>query len=271
MNAKFVNNGDLFDLIAPDVLGVIFSFCPNHTLFILKNTRKRWYFIIPKTLKINAYLVAKDQPLDIVKWYIECGSIYLSILFSGAAHGSHIDTMSWLKSRGCPSVPAHIIMAAHTDNINVIKWLIDNFQSLWKIVNGNHDNLSIPISNIATERGYLHVLKWLKENNYPLSSLSVLTAAKNGHLDVIQWFVDDLGYTLSYIECRAAYSMGFLNIIRWLVSVKKLWYPSLTKDPDNTHHCNILNWLHYEADITCCSLLADDNRCLSTNIPILNL
>eukprot|EP00611_Tribonema_gayanum_P027248 TRINITY_DN6676_c0_g1_i1.p1 TRINITY_DN6676_c0_g1~~TRINITY_DN6676_c0_g1_i1.p1 ORF type:complete len:161 (-),score=27.16 TRINITY_DN6676_c0_g1_i1:34-516(-) len=40
---------------------------------------------------------------------------------------------------------------------------------------------------LAAERGHLHMLQWLRQNNCPWDRLTCSSAAENGHLEVLQW------------------------------------------------------------------------------------
>jgi len=70
----------------------------------------------------------------------------------------------------------------------------------------------------AAASGYLPVVQWLKENNlgWNVAYKAVDLAASKGHLDVVQYLLDECSAGCTHRTMRAAAGNGHLPVVKWL-------------------------------------------------------
>jgi len=102
-----------------------------------------------------------------------------------------------------------------TSNLGRIKWAIDEMKA-------RHD---AKWCELVAMTASIPILQWLRDNDFPFSNSTFEYAAKNDHLDVLQWSYDqfeDSGEWLPFgfrgIIVSAACSHGHLCILKWVQS-----------------------------------------------------
>src|SRR6185369_5548540 len=67
---------------------------------------------------------------------------------------------------------------------------------------------------IAAQNGWLDLLKWARQNEYPWNSWTCSDAALNGHLEVLKWARQN-GCEWNSIVCSYAAENGHLEVLKW--------------------------------------------------------
>ncbi len=102
--------------------------------------------------------------------------------------------------------------------------------------------------------GKLETLQWLygKTSDDPQSALSILTvieAAKKGHLDVVKWIsltasaVNYISYGASTIPICHAAGSGNLELVQWMRAYRYGWDSSVCAYAAEKGHLKVLQWL----------------------------
>jgi len=125
------------------------------------------------------------------------------------AKNGYIDLCEWAILKGYAMYNHMDVEAAIYGKLDILIWLESKGRSL----------NDIPIVANAAENGHLHVLRWMKENNYTIGSNICHYAAKGGHLNVIEWATEhcfDGGGIGDYQTQAAAAKYGHLHILKWI-------------------------------------------------------
>ena len=98
----------------------------------------------------------------------------------------------------------------------------------------------------ASKNGRIDIFKWMKENEITITNTQASkftnNAAENGHLETLQWLVQNK-YKWDIWTCASAALNGHLDILKWLID------NGCPYDKENTlicaeynNHTNIINW-----------------------------
>jgi ankyrin repeat protein len=177
------------------------------------------------------------------------------LLFAGMR--GKVAMVEWLVEQGCNVYQRNVdnedllMLSAQEGHFDMFKWCLDlekrrglerTFSNTASSESSNAYRFSVTNKDIhgntvflhAVAKGKLEIAKYLfkhcnvdpkTERNRHLSS-SVLISCMHGHLDMLQWLVDEVGCTLrdTNVENLTAVMMAAANghneIIRWLVSRK---------------------------------------------------
>jgi len=155
-----------------------------------------------------------------------------------AAREGHLHILKWLhtKTQICYQT---LIRATECGHLNVIVWLItvvklDPTQDIWEI---------------ASNSEHIHILKWLFENNHPISSSFLFAACRKGNVNVLQFALENNLWsdTDPYYCASVATGNLHLNVLEWLIDAKlcKLHNTlALQLMRGREEHLPILDWLY---------------------------
>lgn len=71
------------------------------------------------------------------------------------------------------------------------------------------------VFSAAAEKGHLHIMRWLKDNDFPWSEKTFALASENGNLDNMKWLKEN-GCPLDTTAIIAALKNENLQNLRWL-------------------------------------------------------
>ena len=126
-----------------------------------------------------------------------------------AARHGHLEVLERVHKAGCP---AHMNEVAHEavlgGHMNVLEWI-----GFWHSqVFRNH-----LMTQTACEYGHLEVLKWLRSHRCPWNTYCLASAAKNGHMAILEWAPHNgATVSLSGDEIANAAKNGHLHAIIWM-------------------------------------------------------
>jgi len=104
--------------------------------------------------------------------------------------------------------------------LEILKWASPNYcckwGSSWLWYWGFHWDckLDCKICDYAARNGHLDVLQWAKSNGYSWSLDICSCAGENGHLEVLKWARSN-GYSWSSDTCALAAQNGHLKVLKW--------------------------------------------------------
>ena len=102
---------------------------------------------------------------------------------------------------------------------------------------------NISIAKEAALRGYIEVLKWLKENACPFGDGLCAEAAEGGHLEILKWLKNEGGCNLYTDASAGAAKGGHLEILRWLKENGCPWDVRSCEMAALGGHFEVLKWL----------------------------
>jgi len=151
-------------------------------------------------------------------------------------HG-HLHILQWLKAQNCPWDSSVWWEAMRPTRANILAWLKRHFPPHLLKINevvywGHVDALSwlkdaTPpdvwaadtglLCTLAARQGHLDVLQWLRQNDCPWNEATCTEAATHGHLTVLQWLRSQ-GCPWCVISVKLAAVDGQQwHVVQWLV------------------------------------------------------
>jgi hypothetical protein len=127
-----------------------------------------------------------------------------------AACNNHLDVLIWLCNNGC-EIHAQTCFDCVVDkgHLEILKWLYSKYNNI--LTNDR-------VCECAAFNGYLNVIKWARENNFPWDESTCDSAVMGGHLDCFIWVVENGCLFDRSIMHRAARN-GHLNILEWMCDI----------------------------------------------------
>lgn len=155
---------------------------------------------------------AGNGHIEILEWLIIEGCPWNDEIYAHAAQSGHLNILIWLDKNSdilnknrLSHLKHDMMIQTDNDRINVdridvarcaklaamhghleiLKWLycIDPSECLKELV--------ADVCSRAAEKGWLNMLKWLKEHNCPWTSNACDKAARYGHYEVLEWLHDN--------------------------------------------------------------------------------
>ena len=112
-----------------------------------------------------------------------------------------------------------------------------------------HEDIRRQCSYACTEackEGRLDVLRWLTlDPSYEMDRRWTYHAARNGHVDVLEWLADE-GCSLAEDAASGAAEGGHLDALKWLVSMGCPWSGSVWNYAVKGRHEHVVEWLRGE-------------------------
>ncbi|GMH93436.1 hypothetical protein TrST_g7471 [Triparma strigata] len=110
-------------------------------------------------------------------------------------------------------------------NIELLRWLREEKEVPW-------DGQAC---YEAAKEGHLEVLQWARENGAPWDDQTCAFAAQGGHLRVLQWAVEHGCPTNGYVTLFAAHR-GHLDVLRWALAHGCACHPRAAQDAVRNGH-----------------------------------
>lgn len=93
----------------------------------------------------------------------------------------------------------------------------------------------------------VRILKWAAAHGLPLTAQVCLSAARNGHLDVLIWARENHCPWNDYEVLCAAANFGKLAVMQWALNVGGAQYrPGVAAAAAQTNNVEVLRWLYEE-------------------------
>ena len=167
----------------------------------------KWIYTVDKSILCNisvierasiCYTAIKGNHLEIAKWLTSITSEFgfellnnnfkeLKLCKTAAANGN-LKMLSWLIENGQKIDIEVYESAASGGHINILEFGKENNWLSLKHLSREHNfwNMSI----FATERGHLHVLKWLHKNIGFIEDSCFGAAIYCGYFDIVKWLME---------------------------------------------------------------------------------
>jgi hypothetical protein len=113
-------------------------------------------------------------------------------------------------------IPQKDVIRLILSHLNHVDW-----QLVWAAHNKKIENRLVRSTNFLKHcigKGYLEVLKWLRQNGCELNIHAYKYAAKKGHLDIIKYLMQHK-YKWDHWIGTYAVSNGHLNVLMWLKEI----------------------------------------------------
>ena len=144
----------------------------------------------------------------LLKWCMERGAGCGGKTAENAAQGKHYELLKWLRRK-------HL---CHVDT-RAIKWIVvyDDVQILqWCYDNGCTFNNNVLLDGVAA--GSIATAKWLKQNGVPVTHQALVVAAGHGHLNCVEWMIDECNLMADTTVWEVAAQKGQYHVIEWAVA-----------------------------------------------------
>lgn len=166
------------------------QFCPemycdainNNNIEIIKWLKR-------KGIELNEYAfheAAKNGNIHIMKLLKKYNCEYNSTTVKNAILYHNIEALKWLINNGCCLDNYSFYYAVETGNINIIEYIYDlsihNLSFPWQFSNS---------CNIAAQKGYMNVLRWLRERQCPWNINTIYTAMRNKNYYIAKWAIEN--------------------------------------------------------------------------------
>ena len=135
-------------------------------------------------------------------YYKDKDRYYNYHLLSNAIKGGHMEILTALKPM-FGSVPDIVKIAAKENNIDIVKYLVEN---------GANIDYS---TEISAENNNIEMLKYLINSKFPVYSRTIYIAIKNGNLELIKYLVS-FGIIMRSEDFTTASEYGQLEILKFL-------------------------------------------------------
>lgn len=186
---------------------------------------------------------ARRGDLAILKWLRQAGCAFSAPnAASAAASVGNIQALRWLltESEYPPShksaSKAAAVAAAGAGRLEVLEWLLQN---------GSTDSWEEKrLCEAAALHGKLEVLLWLRhEKEFTWNERAVTSAAlEGGHLAVLQHLMVEVSCPLDELACATAARRGHLEVLQWLRHENCPWDEKSCINAAHHGHIRVLKW-----------------------------
>jgi hypothetical protein len=191
-------------------------------------------------LKDEAMACSWAPNLEILKFLCQRGCPWDGMVYFNAAKIDDMEMVKWALENGCPK-NSYLIkleevseLAIQNGNLEMLKLLHNHgFPIPWS--GGEH----------AAYGGYLNILKWIVQNGHPIRREHLSNpAASGGNLEVLQYIRDNIPQARWGKDvCQsAARSQNPLPILKWLRGINCPWDAWTSKELAEKHQFEALKW-----------------------------
>jgi hypothetical protein len=115
-------------------------------------------------------------------------------------------------------------------------------KNYYQLVSSYKKNNNIKLKcYIIARKGYLSVLKWIKENGYNWTTYTCSNAARGGHIEVLKWARENDCYWNEY-TCSSAAELGLLEVLKWARENGCDWNSDTCYHAAINGHLEVLKW-----------------------------
>jgi len=173
---------------------------------------------------------ARGGHLETLKWLRDRGCRWDWRTCAGAARGGHLDTLKWSRGNGCEWDTDTCAFAAEGGHFDVLKWARANGCEWF----GN-------TCSYAAEKGHLDILKWARTNNCEWDSDTCSYASSEGLLEVLKWARTN-GCEWDSKTCSFAAEKGHLEVLKWARTNGCDWFKCTCNCAAEKGQLHILKW-----------------------------
>jgi hypothetical protein len=171
--------------------------------------------------------------------------------------GCDLKTLQWLRARDCPWNYVVCISAAERNDIEVLKWAIENgapcdascyecavsveaLDVLWERLGKPKVSCAMPN---AARRGDIAVMEWLTQKGFPRRDEECCSsAAAGGHLEALKWLRGVLKARWNNRTFALAAQYGHLHVLQWCAEKKAPYSPLVYNYAAQNGHLHVLQW-----------------------------
>jgi hypothetical protein len=125
-------------------------------------------------------------------------------------------------------------LIAEQGYLNILKWASQNFSTIFDLHKTN-------CCHSAAREGHLEVLEWIMNNGCFWDSSICCSTAKEGHLEILKWARKN-NYALDVRTCYHAAKGGHLEIIKWARGKNCPWDERVCSEAASGGYLEILKW-----------------------------
>lgn len=243
----------------------------------------RWLISTGKAL-VNADFATKEAAecghLEVLDLLVSKGASIGASDLERACVGGHLHVIQWIRDKrpDLAITTNSVTWAAQNGHLKVLAYLLDNggdcdngYATSKAAENGHLEVLDLLVSRGASittfdlERacagGRMHIIKWIraKKPDLPISTNAVSYAAGHGHLEVLEYLLENGGDSNNYNATLKAAENGHLQVLQYLVS-RGCDIRFLKREPfvwaAANGHLHVLQWM-YELGIVTGAVIND--------------
>jgi hypothetical protein len=175
---------------------------------------------------------SKHGNLEIYKILRKAGVPWDVCTSSSAAHSGDLNVLKWLSKHGCPFSDSRLLWQNSVDsgNLEVLKWLRD---------------LGCPWEKVLCEQaaltGNFEILNWARENGCPWNKNTCSGASEAGNFEILRWAREN-GCPWDENTCAAAAKGGHFEILRWVHENGCPWDENTCVGAARSGNLEILQW-----------------------------
>ena len=187
-------------------------------------------------------MAARGGHLALLQWARANGCPWDEQLSWAAAVGGRLDVVEWATTEGYTWDQGLVWAgAAAAGNLHVLEWSLSGRP-------GDHCRRSMPPrdsrpGHAAARNGHLEVLQWLHARGCPLDAITCASAARGGHLEVLQWARLEKGCKWDDRTCAQAARGGHLALLQWACANGCPWSARICVVAAAYGYLDILQWV----------------------------
>jgi hypothetical protein len=164
--------------------------------------------------RVPATAAANGQ-LATLTWLYEngAGCVWDHRTCNAAAANGFLDCLSYAFSRSCPFSNSGFNCAARNGHYLCVEFMLAQNASDWR-----WKRTESKVCDYAAMGGHVRILQLLREYQLPWGMETTQSAAQNGHLECLQWLLQQ-GCRYEYVYCfQDAACNGHVDVVRWIMT-----------------------------------------------------
>lgn len=176
----------------------------------------------------------KHRNLEIIKWAFERNFALPCNVMGKASQRGNIEILQWAHEHQCPYKKKIFQKIIEKGCLESLQWFKEH----------DYPCIYSGIDEDAAYHGHLHILEWLKANNYSFGESNVLysSAVRAKKITILDWLKNN-GFTLHVSIYREAIYYGLLNVLEWAFSNDCPYDDNLFSYLNYGTKIEILEWL----------------------------
>lgn len=183
------------------------------------NSKKSWLNLhnlcLVKDLRKLIYSKLNQNDKFMVEYAHGIYKSFENLSFDLCIQNNHFQLLQWICKESSLWKREIPLIAAKYGQIEIFEWAINISTKL-------KHNLGVAICAAAAEGGQLEMLKYLRAKEYPWNEYVCVNAARNGHLNVLDWAMMN-GCDFPNCRSRAAWAATENNqtkVLKYLQGIK---------------------------------------------------
>jgi Ankyrin repeats (many copies) len=126
------------------------------------------------------------------------------------------------------------VSAARHGSIPVLRYLKELLNCPW----------DVKTCSTAAKFGHLQVLQWARQHGCDWNEWTCINAAQNGHLHILQWAsANGFGTNMSQYVSSFAANHGQIEVLKWLHSIGCPFHETIVQDATASNQADAVRWL----------------------------